>query len=161
MAAPRQGVAPPDPREGEALPATAWTASSGPPPFMPTRKKGAVGRERGTSSAQRSRRRHSRGHSTLTSPRRGARRTHPHGGPLRALINRYSRPQGAPSGRTGRDPDAAGIAWGPRAACRRGDTQGRRPRRPPERSAGWPKFGGRSPPLGGASYSVSGCSSSA
>ena len=130
MAAPRQGVAPPDPREGEALPATAWTASSGPPPFMPIRKKGggAVGRERGTSSAQRSRRRPSRVHalpvpyaSPTAFPAAVARlQAHDAGrdvpphycGPLRALISRYSRPQGAPSGRTGRDPDAAGIAWG-------------------------------------------------
>jgi hypothetical protein len=33
MAAPRQGVAPPDPGEGYALPATAWTASGGTPPY--------------------------------------------------------------------------------------------------------------------------------
>ena len=129
MAVSTAGGCTPDPREGEALPATAWTASSGP---LPSCRPGRRGRGRwtrtGTSSAQRSRRRPSRGHalpvphaSPTAFPAAVARpqahdagRDVPphHGGPLRALISRYSRPQGAPSGRTGRDPDAAGIAWG-------------------------------------------------
>ncbi len=43
MAAPRQGVAPPDPGEGYALPATAWTASGGTPPILLTSGKGGWG----------------------------------------------------------------------------------------------------------------------
>ena len=49
----------------------------------------------------------SRSRSTSTSPRRGARRTHPHGGYLRALISQYS----VLNERQGRDHDAEGIAW--------------------------------------------------
>ena len=43
MAAPRQGVAPPDPGEGYALPATAWTASGGAPSLLLTSGKGDGG----------------------------------------------------------------------------------------------------------------------
>ena len=143
MAAPRQGVAPPDPREGEALPATAWTASSGPPPFMPTRKKGARPLDANGVRVARS--------AAAGGPVAAMRYVPPHhGGPLRALISRYSRPQGAPGNRTGRDPDAAGIAWG---APRRLSAWGyRKPKaaQATRRSAGWPKFGGRvRPPRGG------------
>lgn len=53
----------------------------------------------------------SRSRSAPTSPRRGARRTHPHGGHLRALISRYSASAGR-NERHRRDHDAAGIAWG-------------------------------------------------
>ena len=49
----------------------------------------------------------SRSRSTATSQRRGARRTTPHDGHLRALISRYS----VLNERQGRDHDAEGIAW--------------------------------------------------
>ena len=79
----------------------------------------------------------SRSRSTPTSPRRGARRTHPRGGHLRALISRYSRPQGR-NERHRRDHDAAGIAWrGPAPLVGVGNTQGRRPRRPTEGVTAW------------------------
>ena len=97
----------------------------------------------------------SRSRSTPTSPRRGARRTHPHGGHLRALISRYSRPQGR-NERHGRDHDAAGIAWrGPAPLVGVGNRQGRRPRSPPKDGRSW---GPCSPPSGGLVFI--GCSSS-
>ena len=94
----------------------------------------------------------SRSRSTPTSPRRGARRTHPRGGHLRALISRYSRPQGR-NERHRRDHDAAGIAWrGLAPLVGVGNTQGRRPRRPTE---GWAEVGGRvRPPWGGLCLSA-------
>ena len=89
----------------------------------------------------------SRSRSTPTSPRRGARRTHPRGGHLRALISRYSRPQGR-NERHRRDHDAAGIAWrGLAPLVGVGNTQGRRPRRPTE---GWAEVGAVFAPFGGA-----------
>ena len=91
----------------------------------------------------------SRSRSTPTSPRRGARRTHPRGGHLRALISRYSRPQGR-NERHRRDHDAAGIAWRSLAPLVGvGNTQGRRPRRPTE---GWAEVEAVFAPLGACVY---------
>ena len=88
----------------------------------------------------------SRSRSAPTSPRRGARRTHPHGGHLRALISRYSASAGR-NERHRRDHDAAGIAWrGPTPLVGVGNTQGRRPRSPPKDGRSW---GPCLPPLGG------------
>nr|CRY94956.1 hypothetical protein [uncultured prokaryote] len=88
----------------------------------------------------------SRSRSAPTSPRRGARRTHPHGGHLRALISRYSASAGR-NERHRRDHDAAGIAWrGPTPLVGVGNTQGRRPRSPPKDGRSW---GPCLPPRGG------------
>ena len=82
----------------------------------------------------------SRSRSAPTSPRRGARRTHPHGGHLRALISRYSASAGR-NERHRRDHDAAGIAWrGPTPTSGVGNTQGRRPRSPPKDGRSWGVF---------------------
>ena len=164
MAAPRQGLHP-RPPGGRSPPRYGLDGQQRPPPSC---RPGRRGRGRWTRTGYSSARsaaeggtvaatcypcpmlRHSvsRSRSTPTSPRRGARRTHPHGGHLRALISRYSRPQGTeqphrprPRCRRHRRLTPRRLsAWGcrkPKAAQATG------------RSAGWPKFEGRVRPLGG------------
>ena len=167
-AAPRQGVAPPDPREGQPSPPCPERTTAAPLPICRPAKGAqpldASGggtmidvAEGGTVAATcypcpMLRHSVSRSRSTPTSPRRGARRTHPHEGHLRALLSRYFAAAGR-NERHRRDHDAAGIAWrGHAPLVGVGNTQGRRPRRHTE---GWAEVGGRvRPPWGGLCLSA-------
>ena len=76
--------------------------------------------------------------------------TTPHAPPARPVKPVFSGLLAASSA-SGRDTMPQASPGGPRAACRRGDMQGQRPRRP---TAGWAEVGGLFAPLGGASHHV-------